>query len=324
MRRVRRPRRHIARNVVLSRRHDALSSVPRRAVRAGDARREVPRVEHRRGARSLLPRKPPASSGCAPSPRSRVASPLAIMRDLGVGYLKIGQGSHTLSGGEAQRLKLAAELSGSPRTRSTLYVLDEPTTGLHWADVTKLIRVLDRLVQRGDTLVVIEHHPGVMAAADHLIELGPEGVAVVVVSSRRVRRKKWRRSRRPRGSSSASFSERRRRGEPHEKRVRSSRPGRSGERDSSYVRTLRHDADGSPDRARKILGAHTAAGTCFVFAGFLQPFRNSSVEKRGARKRLERLASAESLTACAGVQSPRNLHRRTMPFFAHLGRVLST
>jgi excinuclease ABC subunit A len=107
----------------------------------------------------------------------RVSGPLAVMRDLGVGYLKIGQGSHTLSGGEAQRLKLAAELSSSPRTRPTLYVLDEPTTGLHWADVTRLISVLDRLVQRGDTLVIIEHHPGVMAAADHLIELGPEGGA---------------------------------------------------------------------------------------------------------------------------------------------------
>jgi excinuclease UvrABC ATPase subunit len=107
----------------------------------------------------------------------RVAGPLEVMRDLGVGYLKIGQGSHTLSGGEAQRVKLAAELTISVRARPALYVLDEPTTGLHWADVGRLIRVLDRLVQRGDTLVIIEHHPGVMAAADQIIELGPEGGA---------------------------------------------------------------------------------------------------------------------------------------------------
>ena len=83
--------------------------------------------------------------------------------------------SHTLSGGEAQRLKLSAELTASSRHEPTLYVLDEPTTGLHLADVSKLVRVLGRLVERGDTLVVIEHHPLVMASADHLIELGPDG-----------------------------------------------------------------------------------------------------------------------------------------------------
>src|SRR4029079_1206815 len=77
--------------------------------------------------------------------------------------------------GEAQRLKLSAELTASSRHEPTLYVLDEPTTGLHVADVSKLVRVLGRLVERGDTLVVIEHHPLVMASADHLIELGPEG-----------------------------------------------------------------------------------------------------------------------------------------------------
>jgi excinuclease ABC subunit A len=104
-----------------------------------------------------------------------VAAPLRTLADLGAGYIALGQGSHTLSGGEAQRLKLAAELTQKPTQGATLYVLDEPTTGLHLADVTKLMSVLSRLVDRGDTLVVIEHHPEVLAGADHLIELGPEG-----------------------------------------------------------------------------------------------------------------------------------------------------
>ena len=104
-----------------------------------------------------------------------IAAPLRTLVDLGAGYIQIGQGSHTLSGGEAQRLKLAAELTASTRHEPTLYVLDEPTTGLHLADVSRLMHVLGRLIERGDTLVVIEHHPVVMAGADWLIELGPEG-----------------------------------------------------------------------------------------------------------------------------------------------------
>ncbi len=104
----------------------------------------------------------------------KIHARLDTMVELGVGYLKIGQGSHTLSGGEAQRLKLASELSTETRTKPTLYVLDEPTTGLHWSDVERLVGVFERLVARGDTLLVIEHHPGVIAAADWLLELGPE------------------------------------------------------------------------------------------------------------------------------------------------------
>ncbi|HVN26720.1 MAG TPA: excinuclease ABC subunit UvrA [Candidatus Paceibacterota bacterium] len=99
---------------------------------------------------------------------------LAILEEVGLGYLELGQSATTLSGGEAQRIKLGAEL-GKRDTRRTLYLLDEPTTGLHFADVDQLIKVMQRLVDRGNTIVVIEHNLDVIKTADWIIDLGPEG-----------------------------------------------------------------------------------------------------------------------------------------------------
>ena len=104
----------------------------------------------------------------------RIRRMLECVRDVGLGYMQLGQSSTTLSGGEAQRIKLAAEL-GTPSTTRTLYVLDEPTTGLHFADVERLLSVVNRLADAGHTLVIIEHNLDVVKCADWIIDLGPEG-----------------------------------------------------------------------------------------------------------------------------------------------------
>jgi len=104
----------------------------------------------------------------------RIAGKLETLREVGLGYIKLGQSATTLSGGEAQRVKLAKEL-GKRATGRTIYILDEPTTGLHFADIQKLLDVLQRLVDAGNTILVIEHNLDVIKTADHLIDLGPEG-----------------------------------------------------------------------------------------------------------------------------------------------------
>lgn len=104
----------------------------------------------------------------------KIRNKIQTLYDVGLGYIRLGQSSTTLSGGEAQRVKLATELS-KRSTGSTVYVLDEPTTGLHVADVHRLIMILDRLVDAGNTVIVIEHNLDVIKVADHIIDLGPDG-----------------------------------------------------------------------------------------------------------------------------------------------------
>jgi excinuclease ABC subunit A len=104
----------------------------------------------------------------------RVKGKLKTLDEVGLGYIKLGQSATTLSGGEAQRVKLSKELS-KRATGRTIYILDEPTTGLHFDDIKKLLEVLQRLVESGNTVVIIEHNLDVIKTADHIIDLGPEG-----------------------------------------------------------------------------------------------------------------------------------------------------
>ena len=104
----------------------------------------------------------------------KILRKIKTLQKVGLGYIKLGQPSTTLSGGEAQRIKLAFELN-KVSTGSTLYLLDEPTTGLHFEDIKKLIGILNRLADNGNTVVVIEHNMDVIKSADHIIDLGPDG-----------------------------------------------------------------------------------------------------------------------------------------------------
>lgn len=119
-----------------------------------------------------------------------IRNKLETLVDVGLGYIRLGQAATTLSGGEAQRVKLSREL-GKRATGRTLYILDEPTTGLHFDDIRKLLGVLERLVEMGNTVVVIEHNLEVIKTADHIIDLGPEGATTAGWSSPPAPPKRW-------------------------------------------------------------------------------------------------------------------------------------
>jgi excinuclease ABC subunit A len=104
----------------------------------------------------------------------RILRKIKTLEDVGLGYISLGQHATTLSGGEAQRVKLSTELSKKD-TGKTLYILDEPTTGLHFQDIQHLLDVLGKLVDKGNTVLIIEHNMDVIKVADHIIDLGPEG-----------------------------------------------------------------------------------------------------------------------------------------------------
>ena len=104
----------------------------------------------------------------------KIKSKLQTLKDVGLGYITLGQNATTLSGGEAQRIKLAKELSKKD-TGKTLYILDEPTTGLHFADIDKLVKVLQHLVDLGNSVIVIEHNLDFIKNSDYIIDMGPEG-----------------------------------------------------------------------------------------------------------------------------------------------------
>ena len=105
---------------------------------------------------------------------ARIVKRLKPLQDVGIGYIQLGQSSSTLSGGESQRVKLASFLAQEDST-PTIFVFDEPTTGLHHKDIEVLLTALNRLISKGHTVIIIEHNPAVILAADHVIDLGPEG-----------------------------------------------------------------------------------------------------------------------------------------------------
>ena len=148
----------------------ALPDLPRRALQRRDARDHLPRQEHRRGAGDLT--VDDAAEFLADVPAA--ARSLETLREVGLGYLRLGQPATELSGGEAQRIKLATELQRARRGHA-LYLLDEPTSGLHPADIALLLRQLHRLVDAGNTVVLVEHDLDAIAAADWVIDLGPGG-----------------------------------------------------------------------------------------------------------------------------------------------------
>ena len=104
----------------------------------------------------------------------KIKSRLQTLNDVGLDYIKLGQSATTLSGGEAQRIKLAAELN-KKATGKTLYLLDEPSVGLHWADLDKLVQILHKLADNGNTILIIEHNMDLIKIADEIIDLGPDG-----------------------------------------------------------------------------------------------------------------------------------------------------
>src|SRR5690606_3273195 len=107
-------------------------------------------------------------------PVPKIYRKLKTIQDVGLGYITLGQSATTLSGGEAQRVKLAEELSKRD-TGNTLYILDEPTTGLHFQDIERLLQVVQKLIDKGNTFIIIEHNMDVIKTADHIIDIGPEG-----------------------------------------------------------------------------------------------------------------------------------------------------
>ena len=105
----------------------------------------------------------------------RIAEKIRPLQDVGLGYVQLGQSSSTLSGGEAQRIKLASFLGKGKSAGQTLFIFDEPTTGLHFHDINRLLKAFNALMDQGHTIILVEHHPDIIKCADHVIDLGPDG-----------------------------------------------------------------------------------------------------------------------------------------------------